>query len=75
MPRRRLAALCLALLAAACTTPAPLEPPGPAVVYVVDRGWHTDIALPVEEITGPLAMLEAEFPGVQFLTFGFGAAC
>jgi uncharacterized protein (TIGR02117 family) len=72
MPRRPFAALCLALLLAACSTPAPVEPPGIAIVYVVDRGWHTDIALPVEEIAGPLASLEAEFPGVRVLTFGFG---
>ncbi|HEX4368290.1 MAG TPA: DUF2459 domain-containing protein [Rhodopila sp.] len=72
MPRRRLAALCLALLTAACTTPAPVEPPGAAIIYVIDRGWHTDVALPVEEIAGPLASLEAEFPGVRVLTFGFG---
>ncbi|HEY4172387.1 MAG TPA: DUF2459 domain-containing protein [Rhodopila sp.] len=72
MPRNRFAALCLALLTAACTTPTAVEPPGTATVYVVGRGWHTDIALPVEEITGPLASLEAEFPGVRVLTFGFG---
>lgn len=72
MSCRRLAALCLVLLAAACSTPVPVEPPGAAVVYVVDRGWHTDIALPVEAIAGPLASLEAAFPGVRFLTFGFG---
>jgi hypothetical protein len=42
------------------------------IVYVVKRGWHTDIGLPVEEITGKLATLEAGFPGVRFLTFGFG---
>ena len=72
MPRRQLAALCLTLLTAACSTPAPVEPPGTAIVYVVGRGWHTDIALPVEEIAGPLASLETGFPGVRVLTFGFG---
>jgi hypothetical protein len=42
------------------------------VVYVIGRGWHTDIGLPVAEISGPLAALERPFPGVRFLTFGFG---
>ena len=39
---------------------------------MVHRGWHTDVGFPVEEITGPLATLESAFPGVRFLTFGFG---
>jgi uncharacterized protein (TIGR02117 family) len=72
MPRRLFAALCLTLLTAACSTPAAVELPGTAIVYVVGRGWHTDIALPVEEIAGPLASLETNFPGVRVLTFGFG---
>jgi uncharacterized protein (TIGR02117 family) len=46
--------------------------PGGAIVYVVGRGWHTDVALPVEAIVGPLTALEQPFPGVRFLTFGFG---
>jgi uncharacterized protein (TIGR02117 family) len=74
MSRRRLAFACLALgtLAAACSAPQPLAPRGDAVVYVVGRGWHTDIGLPVEEIAGPLATLENAYPGVRFLSFGFG---
>lgn len=49
-----------------------LAPPAGAVVYVIDRGWHTDVGLPAAEIAGPLATLERSFPGVRFLTFGFG---
>ena len=47
-------------------------PTGDATIYVVSRGWHTDIGLPVDEITGPLASLERDFPGVRFMVFGFG---
>ena len=75
MPRRLLAAFgfALTLLAAACSAPSvSVEPPDNPVVYVIGRGWHTDIGLPVEEIDGKLATLESEFPGVRFLTFGFG---
>jgi uncharacterized protein (TIGR02117 family) len=74
MLRRRLAFACLALvfLIAACSAPQPVAPRGDAVVYVIGRGWHTDIGLPVEEIAGPLASLESAYPGVRFLTFGFG---
>lgn len=39
---------------------------------MIERGWHTDIGLPVNEITGPLTTLERDFPGVAVLTFGFG---
>jgi hypothetical protein len=45
---------------------------GDAVVYVVGRGWHTDIGLPVDEVHGPLADLAGDFPGVSFMVFGFG---
>lgn len=70
----RLAALALALLPVACaqtTTAAPATPTVP-VVYVVQRGWHTDIALPLDEMTPPLAGLQQNFPGVRFMVFGFG---
>lgn len=56
------------------SAPQPPEVPvaGNAVIYVVGRGWHTDIALPVDEVHGPLADLERDFPGVGFMVFGFG---
>jgi len=61
------------LLIAGCTPPVgTVAPPGPAIVYVNDRGWHTDIGLPVSEIHGPLGTLRQRFPGVRFFTFGFG---
>jgi len=65
--------LIAACLLFACTAPElPAAPPGDAVIYVIGRGWHTDIGLPTEEIAEPLAALERPFPGVRFLTFGFG---
>jgi uncharacterized protein (TIGR02117 family) len=74
MSRCRLASACLALtlFAAGCSAPQPAALADDPVVYVVGRGWHTDIGLPVDEIAGPLATLEREFPGVHVLTFGFG---
>jgi hypothetical protein len=62
--------LALTLLVAACSVQVPTATD--AVVYVIRRDWHTDIGLPVDEIIGPLARLESAFPGVRFLTFGFG---
>jgi len=69
----RLACLALILLVAACATP-PVPPSAPddKIIYVIGRDWHTDIALPVQDISGPLAVLEQHFPGVRVLTFGFG---
>jgi uncharacterized protein (TIGR02117 family) len=66
----RLVCVVLTALVAACSTPIPAS--DGAIVYVVGRDWHTDIGLPVEEIGGPLATLERNFPNVRFLTFGFG---
>ncbi len=58
-----------ALLAGCAAMPVP---DGEATVYVVGRGWHTDIGLRLEEIAGPLRSLEGDFPGARFLVFGFG---
>ena len=77
-PRWTALARCLAgawLLTACTAAPAPGDAnaaPRNAIVYVIERGWHTDIGLPVEEMTQPLATLQSDFPGARFLTFGFG---
>jgi hypothetical protein len=70
---RLVLAIVAAILLSACSAPN-LPPPAPrdATIYVVGRGWHTDIGLPVEEITAPLAALKAQFPGVRYLVIGFG---
>jgi uncharacterized protein (TIGR02117 family) len=47
-------------------------PNGEAAIYVVGRGWHTDIGLPMDEVIGPLAYLKRDFPGVRYMVFGFG---
>jgi uncharacterized protein (TIGR02117 family) len=61
---------------AGCSTlpvrPVPDTAPRTATLYVIGRGWHTDIGLAVEEIAGPLAKVEQQFPGVRYLVFGFG---
>ena len=68
--------LAAALLLCACT---PLVPPialpapeDDATIYVIERSWHSDIGLPVAEMTGRLTGLAQRLPGVRFLTFGFG---
>ena len=67
---RLIALACLALLGGCAALPP--VPDGEARLYVVGRGWHTDIGLPVDEIHGPLASLEKGFPGVRYMVFGFG---
>jgi hypothetical protein len=65
-----------ALFGCAASNPSALNPsdgmPRDAIVYIIGRGWHTDIGLPIEEIAAPLNALTESFPGVRFLTFGFG---
>jgi uncharacterized protein (TIGR02117 family) len=74
MPFRRLVLhpLVLLLFLTACATPVSVPVTGDAAIYVVKRNWHTDIGLPVQEISGPLRVMEQAYPGVQYLTFGFG---
>ena len=43
-----------------------------ATLFVIDHGWHTDIGLPADEVTGALVALKKRFPGARYLTFGFG---
>jgi hypothetical protein len=30
-------------------------------IYIIERGWHTDIALPATAVTGPLAVMKQRF--------------
>lgn len=76
-PVCRLAFLACLLQLAACAVPA--QPTAPraagsltATLYVIDRGWHTDIGLRTDEITGDLVALKNNFPGARYLTLGFG---
>lgn len=73
-------ALLLLLGLAACSA-VPVEtavPAGTGVprteanLYVLRRGKHTDLVLPVEELGEPLATLATDFPGARYLVFGFG---
>ncbi|MDR3416751.1 MAG: DUF2459 domain-containing protein [Nevskia sp.] len=57
--------------ASAPTTPTDAPQP-PATIYVLRRGWHTDLVLSVDELRGPVATLGPAFPGARYLIFGFG---
>ncbi|HWA81707.1 MAG TPA: DUF2459 domain-containing protein [Acetobacteraceae bacterium] len=63
----------LLALAGCATMPAPHDT-GPAdeTVYVIGRGWHTEIGVAVAALDPPLSALAARYPGAQALSFGFG---
>jgi hypothetical protein len=42
------------------------------VVWLIDYGWHTEIIVPADQVTGPLAPVRAMFPSARTLSFGFG---
>jgi uncharacterized protein (TIGR02117 family) len=68
----------LAVLLSACARiPLPIAtdiPAAPqiATVYLVERGWHTDVAVQVGPEIGPLAVFDRTFVGAEYLVFGFG---
>ena len=78
--RRALVKACLAgstmhALVGCRSPPSPTsrEPPSDGVTaYVIAAGWHTEIALPIHAIHGPLRALTSDFPGSQYLVFGWG---
>jgi uncharacterized protein (TIGR02117 family) len=75
-PAGRVAAGLVALFLAGCSgvpqRPATALPEGADRITVVDRGWHTEIGLPVAELDGTLARVAGDFPGATSLTIGFG---
>lgn len=47
--------------------------PQTGIIYVISGGWHTELGLPLEALSGPLATLKPEFPRARYLVFGWGA--
>src|ERR1700733_3168878 len=79
LPWRRHYALLAFLMLSGCSgmLPRPAHTPrqmplSAATIYVARRGWHIDIGFAASELTAPLASLNTAFPGLQFLSFGFG---
>jgi uncharacterized protein (TIGR02117 family) len=76
--RRRLAwTICLCCLAlAGCAAPAPptalTAGPQTETIFLVERGWHTDVGLQAAQLGDTLGSLGATFPGVHTLLIGFG---
>lgn len=51
-------------------SPAHLGPP--VELYVVRRGWHTDIGFNAIDIPLPLSAVRAKLPAARYVLFGFG---
>lgn len=74
---RRLSLLWLLLAPGGCAGPGA---PPPALtrggqdgtVALITHGWHTDIAVPADEISGQLTRFRALFPGAHMLVFSYG---
>ena len=41
-------------------------------IYLIAASWHTEIALPIDTIHDPLRTVTPDFPGAQYLSFGWG---
>jgi uncharacterized protein (TIGR02117 family) len=75
LPRILIACLLVQMLAGCqpASRPAGHElPRADVTAYVIGDGWHTDIALPVSAITGPLQAVTHDFPTAHYLRFGWG---
>src|SRR5271167_3095929 len=74
--RVALAVLLLAGLSGCADAPPPAcvaeTVPQNDVVYLIQHGWHTDLAIPSRELHGKMAVFEQIFPGLQVLVVGFG---
>jgi hypothetical protein len=60
----------------ACTPPiarqCSVPPAGPDTVWVLSRGWHTEIGISADSITGGLTVFRGIYPGATVLLFGYG---
>jgi hypothetical protein len=46
-------------------------PDGP-VIWMIDYGWHTELAIPADQASGPLDVFRRMFPAAHTFSFGFG---
>jgi Protein of unknown function (DUF2459) len=68
-PAAQFVAQAPSLCPVAQSLPAPQDS---AVIYLARRGWHVDIGFAAADLKSPLKSLLDEFPGAQYLFFGFG---
>jgi Protein of unknown function (DUF2459) len=67
--------LLIPVLVGCAARPAPecgVTSSGRDVVYVLSRGWHTEIGLAANRLAGPLGIFRTIYPGARALMFGYG---
>ncbi len=64
----------LLLAQGACGVPAApcVVPETGENVTLIDHGWHVDVGISADEISGPLAIFRDLFPGARAFVFGYG---
>jgi hypothetical protein len=73
--RSRVQGVCVAMVLSSCAAPLAPRATAPSsgdTVTLLDHGWHTDIGIPAEKLSGPLAVFRDIFPGARSLVFSFG---
>ncbi len=45
---------------------------GGDTAVIIDHGWHTDIGIPADEMSGPLSVFRSIFPGARSFVFSYG---
>ena len=43
------------------------------MIYLLASGWHTELGIESQAISGPLVTLKSSFPNAKYLIFGWGA--
>jgi uncharacterized protein DUF2459 len=64
--------ICGLLLLVAVAQSAYADERAPHTLYVVRRGWHVDVGYAVQDLREPLRSITKNFPGVNYVLFGFG---
>ncbi|MBS4076006.1 DUF2459 domain-containing protein [Ameyamaea chiangmaiensis] len=67
-------ALLMSIAGCSGPVPSPAVCTGPATttVWVVDRGWHTELAVPATLLNGPAAYFRKVFPSARTILIGYG---
>lgn len=73
-PVRRVLSLAILLLCACAAVPRDESAAAAQAqtVYVVHRGWHTDLGFATADLQAPLAAVARDLGGAQYLVVGFG---
>jgi len=73
LPRLTAVAILMLLGGCASSAPPPACAPAPGThLFLLDRGWHTELGIPMEALTGPARWFRQVFPDARTLMVGYG---